>query len=603
MAAAGAAAALLIAGALACCGLLGGGAAAACAALPTLLRAAAAAAAAAAATLLAARRWADNGGYLPLPGLKGRYYARRWASPAGPAAERLRRLMADMSQRTIGSVLPHRALHDARHMGDKIVFVVYDARTGQPAMFHMAFKAAYVHELVLHLGLVMVLPEHQGKHLQRVCLYNMMCCCLTYWSVDFVMTDIADSPSNTKIVSDNMTACYPSYREPCRRAEGWQRDIACFMMAHHREDFGTADDATLDVDSFVVRGSNNGCGGSAALVRHGATRRSRTSRVNEFVEHRLGGQGTPNELFHVGRCQLVRWAARSAMRASPALKAAACTAMFLAHMPSMFLALAIDRVDLLVGVFRSYMRSNDVTIQVEGVPYGNGGAGGGRAAPLGGLPSPNAATMTRRSGGAAGRPATSCLWVSNHYSWLDYGVLCMCSNMMLRVLVKSNIAEEGLGAWLLNFVVKRLNGIPYRRGDKSSGAAARAALREGLEDSTNPILVFPEGTSQVRGEPMPLRQGSFQVAYSAGRPVQPVALWYSEDIGLDPATDNIGGTANILNRSMLVKVKIPDAVHPEDFANSKAFCEAVERSMREAYDDISGARIYGRESSAAAATA
>ena len=59
-------------------------------------------------------------------------------------------------------------------MGDKIVFVVYDARTGQPAMFHMAFKAAYVHELVLHLGLVMVLPEHQGKHLQRVCLYNMM---------------------------------------------------------------------------------------------------------------------------------------------------------------------------------------------------------------------------------------------------------------------------------------------------------------------------------------------------------------------------------------------------------------------------------------------
>lgn len=41
--------------------------------------------------------------------------------------------------------------------------VLFDKKTDEPVMFHMAFRAAYVHEVVIHLGLVMVVPDHQVR--------------------------------------------------------------------------------------------------------------------------------------------------------------------------------------------------------------------------------------------------------------------------------------------------------------------------------------------------------------------------------------------------------------------------------------------------------
>lgn len=45
------------------------------------------------------------------------------------------------------------------------MLVMYDRKTNQPVMFHMAFRAGYTHEVVIHLGLVMVVPEHQVREL------------------------------------------------------------------------------------------------------------------------------------------------------------------------------------------------------------------------------------------------------------------------------------------------------------------------------------------------------------------------------------------------------------------------------------------------------
>ena len=92
------------------------------------------------------------------------------------------------------------------------MLVVFERRTGEPVMFHMAFKAGYTHDIVLHLGLVMVTPAHQGRHLQRLCMVNMALACLSYYTLGYIMTDIAASPSATKQVGDHMVDCFPNYR-------------------------------------------------------------------------------------------------------------------------------------------------------------------------------------------------------------------------------------------------------------------------------------------------------------------------------------------------------------------------------------------------------
>lgn len=101
--------------------------------------------------------------------------------------------------KSVGELLPHPALHDLRALAkarylrlllhrwgvscryapleknkwnlgslrafsqDKLVMVLFDKKTDEPVMFHMAFRAGYTHDVVIHLGLVMVVPAHQVR--------------------------------------------------------------------------------------------------------------------------------------------------------------------------------------------------------------------------------------------------------------------------------------------------------------------------------------------------------------------------------------------------------------------------------------------------------
>ena len=63
---------------------------------------------------------------------------------------------------------------------------------------------------------------------------------LSYLTTGFVMTDIADSPSNTKLVSDSFYQLFPSFYQKVSPELGigpepWQVEIAQFMLDHHRQ--------------------------------------------------------------------------------------------------------------------------------------------------------------------------------------------------------------------------------------------------------------------------------------------------------------------------------------------------------------------------------
>lgn len=104
------------------------------------------------------------------------------------------------------------------------------------------------------------------------------------------------------------------------------------------------------------------------------------------------------------------------------------------------------------------------------------------------------------------------------------------------------------------------------------------------------MLLFPEGTSQVEGPPKPFRIGALEVAFDCGRPVQPVALWYSELVGLAPETDALLGTAEMLRHPTQVVVRFSPLLWPKDFKTAALFAEAVEGSVRRAYGEIAVCR-------------
>lgn len=340
---------------------------------------------------------------------------------------------------------------------------------------------------------------------------------ITYFSPSFIVTDIADSPSNTKQVGDTLVDLFPNYRHNNHarcgaRPQQWQLEVARFMMDYHRADFGTSPDAFFEEATFVVRESNAQNGGSAVLTRHGDKRRSRAALPNAFVESLLGSGATADELFHVGRASLFGLAEQAALQAFDTFRAAVMASIILRMLPLVVPAV-LGRVDACVRIFRSFCRRSGLTVQIAGSP----------AVVAGGV-----------------------LWVSNHYTWMDYPVLLLASKRLLRVVARADLGKEGTFGVLAQQILRAFGVIEYQRGDKSSGAAVRKGIHEALADDGSAVLLFPEGTSQVRGPPRPFRIGGLQVAFECGRPVQPVALWYSEPVGLAPETDALLGTAEML---------------------------------------------------------
>lgn len=357
----------------------------------------------------------------------------------------------------------------------------------------------------------------QGRHLQRRSMLNMVFTVLTFFCPSFIMTDIADSPSNTKLVGDTLVDLFPNYRHNNRascgaRPQPWQLDVARFMMDYHRADFGTSPEAVLDEETFVVRNSNVKNGGSAVLTRHGDKRRSRASLPNMFVESLLGSGGTCDELFHVGRASLFVFAFQEALRAFDTFRAAVMASIIL-RMLIMVPPAIMGRVDTCVSIFRLFCRRSRLTVQIAGSP----------AVVSGGV-----------------------LWVSNHYTWMDYPVLMLASTRLLRVVARADLGKEGAFGALAQMILRAFGVIEYQRGDKRSGATVRKGIHEALAEDGSAVLLFPEGTSQIKGPPKPFRIGGMQVAFECGRPVQPVALWYSELVGLAPETDALLGTAQML---------------------------------------------------------
>jgi 1-acyl-sn-glycerol-3-phosphate acyltransferase len=501
------------------------------------------------ALFLLIRAYFDNGGGLPL----GKYYyARRWVNPTGPTGIQVQNWMKEICTESVGELLPHRALHDLAALADnKLVLIVFEKKTNKPVMFHLAFKASYVKELVIHLGLVMVVPMHQGRHLQRLCMLNLFLSCFTYFKTKFVLTEIANSPSSTKMFGDYILDSFPNYRHNNSIGpEPWQLEIAQYMMDNHREDFGTSEDAKFDPKSFVVRDSNKGQGGSAVLSKHADKRQSRTGTVNNFVSKLI--QNEDDEVFHVGRASFMYTATIDYIRNSSFVRNIVAAIEHIRLVP-MALYSAYDRYDAAQNCFKNFVRRNNISISKLNEPTTEAGV----------------------------------LWISNHYSWMDIGVIQSASARLIRPLVGDGVAKEGIFGTIGRVFMKQLNSIEYVRGDKASGYSARQEIKQALLNGDS-VIVFPEGASRVDGPPIPFRKGGMKTAFEINKPVQPCALWYSEPVGYEKNRAGEGTAAAVITWPTQVIANFAPIIRPDDYETADSFADACEKAVNDAYKQIEG---------------
>ena len=112
------------------------------------------------------------------------------------------------------------------------------------------------------------------------------------------------------------------------------------------------------------------------------------------------------------------------------------------------------------------------------------------------------------------------VYASNHESLVDILVLGAALPGDFKWAAKRSVMNVPFLGWHL-----RLAGhVPV---DRNKGKEAALAVTEAFEDvlrENKPLLVFPEGTRTADGKLKAFKNGAFQAAVLAGKPVVPVAL-------------------------------------------------------------------------------
>ncbi|MBN2665253.1 MAG: 1-acyl-sn-glycerol-3-phosphate acyltransferase [Bacteroidales bacterium] len=141
--------------------------------------------------------------------------------------------------------------------------------------------------------------------------------------------------------------------------------------------------------------------------------------------------------------------------------------------------------------------------------------------------------------------------ISNHQSILDI-LFINCLSYRLKWVSKI----ENMKIPILGWYLRMADYIVINRGDQESKEKmmekSMRSLRQGIS-----VMMFPEGTRSVDGEPGFFKRGAFQMAVDAGVPILPVVL------------DGSGGILPkhglIFTTGHRVKVRVFDPVPPESF--------------------------------------
>lgn len=136
-----------------------------------------------------------------------------------------------------------------------------------------------------------------------------------------------------------------------------------------------------------------------------------------------------------------------------------------------------------------------------------------------------------------------CLYVGNHITYIDPVVVL--TYVDASVVAKAEVSKwplVGLGAHIVGTIF-------VQRDEKSSREEAARAISDALHNGKS-ILVFPEGTTSAGPTTIPFRPRSFDAAFMAGVPVQPIAIWYKS-----PAAAYIGEDTFIPHFFRLFRMK------------------------------------------------
>lgn len=174
---------------------------------------------------------------------------------------------------------------------DCVLTLIYDKAEGHllafNAMMYLPCKILNRTLRIVHLGLVVVAPQHQAKGLSwSLYSLSMLLLCLRYKFRNFWISSVSQVPAIIGVVCEGFYSVYPNPASPQQEPSSLQSLIARELMLKHRAAFGVGVEARFNEKNFIIEESYTG--GSQCLKKsYESTQKHRKQIYNEFAQNSL----------------------------------------------------------------------------------------------------------------------------------------------------------------------------------------------------------------------------------------------------------------------------------------------------------------------------
>lgn len=188
----------------------------------------------------------------------------------------------------------------------RIISIAYDRKTGQAIGFsaqaYLDVQVGLRYETVIHLGLIFIDPQFQGRNLSYILssLPNILIF-LKSGLRSIWLSSVSQVPAVVGLVAQNYYAVYPNYNSQVVQTFE-HRMLAREIIKHHRSFFGVGAEATYDEDRQIIQ--NAYTGGSDHLKKSFADApKHRIDSVNNLCQMHLNYE-RGDDFLQIGRLNL-----------------------------------------------------------------------------------------------------------------------------------------------------------------------------------------------------------------------------------------------------------------------------------------------------------
>lgn len=195
-------------------------------------------------------------------------------------------------------IIPNNPIFKSINLENKIVLIIY--HKNKPIGFNVMFDYEFESNVCLHVGLVLIDKNHQGKKIQEYTKYNGLLFFLENFYKTIYITDIGRSASGLKIFNKTVKNSYPNLLYKNTPSQLYIKIFLNFIEKF-KDDTQMSPNAIGNVLDFTVSNSIDKYGGNYYLLQHKETRKSKDKQYNDLIDNLPQN----NDILAVGKINLL----------------------------------------------------------------------------------------------------------------------------------------------------------------------------------------------------------------------------------------------------------------------------------------------------------